>query len=88
MAVVDKRVGLAEAAALAEGAARVALGGWSFSRRPLAAALQWAAHGTRFGELLVFTGGIETDLLLASGVPARVRSFYLGMEALGLGPGL
>ncbi len=88
MAVADKRVGLAEAAALAEGAARVALGGWSFSRRPLAAALHWAAHGTRFGELLVFTGGIETDLLLAAGVPARVRSFYFGMEALGLGPGL
>ena len=88
MAAADKRVGLAEAAALAEGAARVALGGWSFSRRPLAVALHWAAHGTRFGELLVLTGGVETDLLLAAGVPARVRSFYLGMEALGLGPGL
>lgn len=83
-----KEVGLAEAAALAAGAARVALGGWSFSRRPLAAALHWAAHGTRFDELVVLTGGIETDLLVAAGVPRRVRSFYLGMEALGQGPGL
>jgi glutaconate CoA-transferase subunit A len=85
---VSKVVALAEAAALAEGAARIALGGWSFSRRPLAVALHWAAHGTRFDELLVLTGGVETDLLVAAGVPRRVRSFYLGMEALGLGPGL
>ena len=85
---MDKLVTLAEAAALAAGAARVALGGWSFSRRPLAAALHWAAHGTRFDELVVLTGGVETDLLVAAGVPCRVRSFYLGLEALGLGPGL
>lgn len=85
---MSKVVTLAEAAALADGAARVALGGWSFSRRPLAPALHWAAHGTRFDELVVLTGGIETDLLVAAGVPRRVRSFYLGLEALGLGPGL
>lgn len=84
----SKIVGLEVAAALAQNARRVALGGWSFSRRPLAAALHWAAHGGRFEELLVLTGGIETDLLLATGVAQRVRSFYLGLEALGLGPGL
>jgi glutaconate CoA-transferase subunit A len=83
-----KLVSLAEAAELARGARRVALGGWSFSRRPLAVAMHWAAHGLRFDELLVLTGGIETDLLVATGVVQRVRGFYLGMEALGMGPGL
>jgi len=58
---------LADAAELARGAARVALGGWSFSRRPLAIAMHWAAHDLRFDELLVLTGGIETDLLVAAG---------------------
>ncbi|MDO8441090.1 MAG: CoA-transferase [Polaromonas sp.] len=79
---------LHDASALAAGASRVALGGWSFSRRPLAVAMHWAAHGLRFDELLVLTGGIETDLLVAAGVVQRVRGFYLGMEALGMGPGL
>lgn len=83
-----KLASLADAAELARGAARVALGGWSFSRRPLAIAMHWAAHGLRFDELLVLTGGIETDLLAAAGVAQRVRGFYLGMEALGMGPGL
>ena len=50
--------------------------------------MHWAAHGLRFDELLVLTGGIETDLLVATGVVQRVRGFYLGMEALGMGPGL
>lgn len=83
-----KLASLAAAAALARGAQRVALGGWSFSRRPLAVAMHWAATGTRFDELLVLTGGMETDLLVAAGVVQRVRSFYLGMEVLGMGPGL
>lgn len=83
-----KLASLAEAAELARGAARVALGGWSFSRRPLAIAMHWAAQGLRFDELLVLIGGIETDLLVAAGVAQRVRGFYLGMEALGMGPGL
>ncbi|MDP1585008.1 MAG: CoA-transferase [Bradyrhizobium sp.] len=83
-----KLAGLADAAELARGAQRIALGGWSFSRRPLAVAMHWAAQGLRFDELLVLTGGIETDLLLAAGVVQRVRGFYFGMEALGMGPGL
>lgn len=87
-AATDKLATLQEAAAIASGAARVALGGWSFSRRPMATALLWATNGTRFDELLVLTGSMETDLLIAAGVVKRVRSFYLGMEALGLGPGL
>ena len=62
-----KLASLADAAELARGAARVALGGWSFSRRPLAIAMHWAAHGLRFDELLVLTGGVETDLLVAAG---------------------
>lgn len=88
MAPPSKLVSLSEAAALAQGAARVALGGWSFSRRPMRMAMHWAAGGARFDELLVLTGGMETDLLIAAGVVQRVRSFYLGMEALGMGPGL
>ncbi len=79
---------LPEAAALAAGASRIVLGGWSFSRRPLRMAMEWVIRGLRFEELVVMTGGLETDLLLAAGVARRVRSFYLGMEALGMGPGL
>lgn len=72
----------------AEGAASLALGGWSFSRRPVAAVRGIVAAGLRFEELISVAGGLETDLMLCAGAVGRLRGFYFGMEALGNGPGL
>lgn len=85
---MDKTLTLSDALRQASGAKRLALGGWSFSRRPCAMVKALLDAGLRFEELVVLTGGLETDLLLAAGAVDRVRAFYLGMEALGNGPGL
>lgn len=85
---ITKLTTLADAAGLVAGASRVALGGWGFSRRPMRIAMEWIARELRFDELYSMTGGMETDMVLAAGVVPRVRSFYLGMESLGMGPGL
>lgn len=79
---------LDQAVELAREAKSIALGGWSFSRRPIGIVRKLIEKRQAIHELLVLTGGIETDLLLAAGLVTQVRAFYLGMEILGLGPGL
>ena len=64
---MDKVRTLDAALAAAEGAASLALGGWSFSRRPIAAVRGIAAAGLRFEELISVAGGLETDLMLCAG---------------------
>ncbi|MHA1113883.1 MAG: CoA transferase subunit A [Alphaproteobacteria bacterium] len=66
----------------------MALGGWSFTRRPIGAVRGIVAAGLRFEELVTIAGGLETDLMLCAGAVDRLRGFYFGMEALGNGPGL
>lgn len=88
MAQVDKTLSARAAAELARGARRVALGGWSLSRRPTGIVREWVARGIRFHELVVATGSLETDILAAVDGVRSIRSFFLGIEALGPGPGL
>jgi glutaconate CoA-transferase subunit A len=88
----DKRLSLQEAAQLvaAEGC-RVALGGVTLYRRPMAFALALVGRHARESTprsltLLSFTGGPESDVLVGAGMVARVRSCYFGLEAFGLAP--
>jgi glutaconate CoA-transferase subunit A len=69
----------------------LALGGMTMYRRPMAYALGlsnfFANHGYPSDlTLLSFTGGLESDILIAAGMVKRVRSCYFGFEAFGLAP--
>ena len=84
----SKQITLAEAVARITATSCVAMGGWSFSRRPLGVVREIVRQKIRFEELVVVTGGLETDLLVATESVERIRSFYFGMEILGMGAGL
>ncbi len=69
----------------------LALGGLTLYRRPMAftrALLRrhFAGHGPHDLTLLAFTAGIESDLLVGSGMISQVRSCYFGLEIFGLAP--
>ena len=65
---------------------RVALGGMTLYRRPVAAAIAIAAAGRRELEIVTLTGGIETDLLIGAGCVRTLRSCYTGLEVAGFAP--
>lgn len=83
---VDKRTSLREALAPVRDGHRVALGGMTLYRRPIAAALELVAAGRRNLELVTLTGGLETDLLIGAGCVCRLRSCYTGLELVGFAP--
>lgn len=83
---VDRRAGLGEALSAVRDGHRVAFGGMTLYRRPVAAALALAAAGRRGLELVSLTGGLETDLLIGAGCVRRVRSCYVGLEVVGFAP--
>lgn len=86
--MADKRVSLAEAAALLVDGQTLALGGMTLYRRPVAfaRALLRRKPPPRDLTLLAFTAGYESDLLVGAGVVRRVRTCYFGLEAFGLAP--
>ncbi|MFW5696587.1 MAG: CoA transferase subunit A [Phototrophicaceae bacterium] len=79
---------LAEAAALVPDGARLALGGMTIYRRPVAFALELLRRQPRpQGLTLVnFTAGYESDLLVGGCCVSTVRSVYFGLESFGLAP--
>jgi glutaconate CoA-transferase subunit A len=83
---VDRRAGLGEALSAVRDGQRVAFGGMTLYRRPVAAALALAAAGRRELELVSLTGGLETDLLIGAGCVRSVRSCYVGLEVVGFAP--
>lgn len=90
--MMDKTLNLLEATDLvpAEGA-RLAFGGVTMYRRPmafsLALAARFQAEGVPKGIVLSsFTCGLEGDLLVAQGMVSTVRTCYFGLEAFGLAP--
>lgn len=69
----------------------LALGGMTLYRRPMAFVHALLKHHRNTGEpneltLLAFTAGPESDLLVGSGMVARVRTCYFGLEIFGLAP--
>jgi glutaconate CoA-transferase subunit A len=82
----DRRASLGEALEAVRDGQRVALGGMTLYRRPVAAALAVAAAGRRDLEIVTLTGGLETDLLIGAGCVGRLRSCYTGLEVVGFAP--
>lgn len=85
------QLNLDEAAALVSSGSTLALGGLTLYRRPIAfvkALLKryQATHQPVDLTLLAFTAGLESDLLVGSGMVSRVRSCYFGLEIFGLAP--
>jgi glutaconate CoA-transferase subunit A len=87
----DKLISIQEAATLVKDGDTLALGGMTLYRRPLAFV---KALLKRYSEeahpqgltLLAFTAGMESDLLVGSGMVKRVRTCYFGLEIFGLAP--
>lgn len=83
----NKLIAPHEALSLIASARQIALGGWSMSRKPCGMVHHIIAAGLRIPEVVILTAGVETDMLLAAGAVDRVRTFYFGLEAFGMGPG-
>jgi glutaconate CoA-transferase subunit A len=89
--MIDKQISIDEAARLIPSSCTLALGGLTNYRRPVhfvkALLRRYLETGTPNElTLLVFTGGMESDLLLGSGMISRVRTCYFGLEIFGLAP--
>ena len=86
-----KVITMQEAVQWASSGCMLALGGVTLYRRPVAfvrGLLErfWQTGEPRDLTLLVFTAGLESDLLVGMGMVRSVRSCYFGMEIFGLAP--
>lgn len=81
-------ISLTEAVALVKDGDTLALGGMTLYRRPVGFVLELLRRQPRPNnlELLCFTAGYESDLLVGAGCVRRVRSVYFGLEAFGFAP--
>ena len=87
----DKLIIMSEAVSLIPSESMLALGGMTLYRRPVAfvhALLRRYLQEEKPNQLtlLAFTAGIESDLLVGSGMISEVRSCYFGLEIFGLAP--
>jgi glutaconate CoA-transferase subunit A len=87
----DKRISIQEAAALVKSGDMLAPGGVTLYRRPMAFVKALLHRYLQTGEpdkltLMAFTAGLESDLLVGSGMISKVRSCYFGLEIFGLAP--
>jgi glutaconate CoA-transferase subunit A len=87
----DKRISIQEAAGLIQSGTTLALGGMTLYRRPMAFVRALLSQHQECGEpedltLLAFTAGLESDLLLGSGMISHTRTCYFGLEIFGLAP--
>jgi len=88
---VNKVIELSEAVDLLSSGMTLALGGMTLYRRPIAfvKGLLEKHHKTRNPSeltLLAFTMGLESDLLVGTGIANRTRTCYFGLEVFGLAP--
>lgn len=70
---------------------RLALGGVTLYRRPMAFALALlnrleALEARRQLDLVCFTAGLESDILVGAGLVNQIRTCYFGLEIFGLAP--
>jgi glutaconate CoA-transferase subunit A len=89
--MIDKQIPLTEAVKLVPSGCMLGIGGLTIYRRPIAFVHALLAQNRQIGEptnltLLAFTAGLESDLLVGSGMVARVRTCYFGLEIFGLAP--
>ena len=84
-------ISLKDAAGLVQPGNILALGGMTLYRRPMAFVHALITRYLETGEpsditLFAFTAGLESDLLVGSGMISQVRSCYFGLEIFGLAP--
>ncbi len=89
--MISKVISLEEAVKGVPSGSMLALGGMTLYRRPMAFTRALLNYHRQTGEpgnltLLAFTAGLESDLLVGSGMVTRVRSCYFGLEIFGLAP--
>lgn len=77
---------LGEAAALVPDGALLALGGFTLYRRPVAFCRSLVEREVRDLEVVAFTAGYETELLVEGGCVRRLRCCYAGLEHFGPAP--
>jgi glutaconate CoA-transferase subunit A len=84
----NRQISLTEAAALVKPGQRLALGGMTLYRRPVAFVYELLRRQPRPADLtlLCFTAGYESDLLVGAGCVRQVRSCYFGLEIFGMAP--
>jgi len=88
----DKILSLGEAVYMvADEGCRLAFGGVTLYRRPMAFALALLARHSQESKphdltLLCFTAGLESDILVGAGMVSKVRTCYFGLEGFGLAP--
>jgi glutaconate CoA-transferase subunit A len=85
---VDKRTSIEQAAVLVKDGQRLALGGMTLYRRPVAfvRALLQRESPPQDLTLITFTASYESDLLVGAGLVSRVHTCYFGLETYGLAP--
>ena len=89
--MIDKRITIEEAVKLVKPGDMFAPGGVTLYRRPMAFIKALMRRYMKTGEpgnitLLAFTAGLESDILVGSGMISTVRSCYFGLEIFGLAP--
>jgi glutaconate CoA-transferase subunit A len=89
--MIDKRITIEEAAEMIKPGDMLAPGGVTLYRRPMAFIKALLRRYQETGKpddltLLAFTAGLESDILLGSGMISRIRSCYFGLEIFGLAP--
>src|SRR5512143_1564394 len=87
----NKVIAIEEAAGWVATDSTLALGGMTLYRRPMAfvraLVRRFASEGLPQNlTLLNFTAGLESDLLVGTGMISRVRTCYFGLEIFGLAP--
>jgi len=87
----DKMIDIEEAVRLVKSGDMLAPGGVTLYRRPMAFVKALLRRYQLTGEpknltLMAFTAGLESDVLIGSGMITKVRSCYFGLEIFGLAP--
>ncbi len=64
----------------------VGIGGLSFWRKAISACREIVRQNKRDLSICTFVGGIDIDMLIATGCVSEVRSCFVGMEIFGMAP--
>ncbi|MBO0872216.1 MAG: CoA transferase subunit A [Pseudonocardia sp.] len=86
--MTDKRLGLAEAAALIPDGTTIAVGGAILRHKPMALLRELVRQGRRDLTLQARLAGLDVDLLVGGGCVSRVESAYQGLGSFGPAPNL
>jgi len=82
----DKMLDIAGLAPLLRDGMTIGIGGFGLDRKPMALLAVIARSGVRDLTIETYAGGLDVELLVATGAVARVVSCHVGLDQLGLAP--